>query len=151
MHTMRRLAYFQTFFGFIGLTLAGCASGAKVLDEPSVLQTPPPGRSTIVVYRTQKFQGVAIQPLIKVDGKTTGRCNPNGAFFVDVEPGRHTVTAQTESTAETVVDTSHDPISYVECSIGIGVLVGRPKLVAVTPLTGQDQVRSLVNTGRYSQ
>lgn len=128
------------------LGVSGCASGAKLSEAK--IATAPPGMSRIAVYRTG-IMGAAIQPVVSVDGKQTGKCQPNGVFFVDVKPGMHRVTATTESTAEVQVNTVDNPVSYVECSIGIGWVVGRPKLVGVTSETGEAVIGDLVLTGSY--
>lgn len=128
--------------------VSGCATGAKISETPEAQRPPASGLSRIVVYRTA-VMGAAIQPTVKVDGKPSGSCTPNGAFYVDVPRGRHTVSAATEVTRSTTVDTSRETVAYVECSIGFGFLAGRPKLVAVTPRTGRSAVQNLVFTGQY--
>jgi hypothetical protein len=129
--------------------LAGCASGTP-LSESSAATTPPaPGQTRIAIYRDQ-VMGAALQPQISVDAEPTGKCQPNGVFFVDVSPGEHTLSATTETTSEIQVDTSVYPIAYVKCSIGFGLIVGRPKLIQVATETGAGAVGDLVLTGTFS-
>jgi hypothetical protein len=132
----------------LALSVAACASGASISETPKAQTSIPEGKTRIVVYRTQVL-GAAIQPEVLVDGQPTGNCQPNGAFLVDVPAGIHTVSASTESTATAKVDTSDSPIAYVECSIGFGLFIGRPKLVPVMPETGAAVSNDLVLTGRY--
>jgi hypothetical protein len=129
--------------------LAGCASGTT-LSETSAATTPPaPGQTRIAIYRDE-VMGAAIQPQISVDAEPTGKCQPNGVFFVDVPVGDHTLSATTETTSEIQVDTSTYPVAYVKCSIGFGFFVGRPKLIQVATETGAAAVNDLVLTGTYS-
>ena len=81
-------------------------------------------RARLVVYRTQFF-GLAVQPIVRVDGKETHRCTPNVAFVVDVAPGVHTLSGETEVTANSTVNIAPGTTAYVNCSISTGLLIGR--------------------------
>ncbi len=87
--------------------------------------------------------GTAIQPKINIDGAATKRCQPKGAFYVDVPPGEHTVTASTETTAQVVVDTRSTDVVYVRCGVSFGLAVGRPTLEQVPPETGHSESSNL--------
>jgi hypothetical protein len=133
----------------IAMVFAGCASGTK-LSETNAATTPPAdGKTRIAVYR-EGIMGAAVQPVVSVDAEPTGKCQPNGVFFVDVPAGSHALAATTESTSEIQVDTSNAPMTYVQCSIGLGFVVGRPKLIQVAPEAGAAAISELVLTGSYS-
>jgi hypothetical protein len=133
----------------IATVLAGCASGAKLSETEAAAMPPAPGKTRIAVYR-DGILGAAIQPEITVDAEPTGRCQPNGVFFVDVSPGIHRLTATTETTSAILVDTSKYPMAYVRCSIGLGLMVGRPNLTQVASETGAAAINDLVLIGSYS-
>jgi hypothetical protein len=130
------------------LALSACATGPKLSETPEAQTSVEAGMSRIVVYRTGIF-GTAIQPEITVDGEPTGKCQPNGAFHVDVNPGDHRLTATTEATSAVKLKTSENETIFVECSIGMGFFVGRPHLSVVDKQAGADAVRELVFIGQY--
>lgn len=132
----------------LAIALSGCASGTKWTDAEAVKVPPPRGQSRIVVFR-DGLLGAAVQPTVTVNGRGTGTCQPNGAFFVNVPPGRHEVTATTEVTNSVQVETAKGSTAYVQCSIGIGFFVGRPHLTPVTPAFGEKAVQPLVFTGAH--
>ena len=128
--------------------LSGCASGRTTAELPQSQLALAPSNARIAVYRTG-IMGAAVQPKVKVNGRKTGACQPNAVFYVDVPPGTYEVSASTESTETIFVDAKAGQTHYVECSIGFGVLVGRPNLVEVTSGTGRGKTRDLVFKGKY--
>lgn len=128
--------------------LLGCASGSPVSESVDV-EALPSGMSRIVVYRTQ-VSGTAVQPHIHVDDRETGKCQPEGAFIVDVPPGTHTVSAKTEKLQTIEVTTSAGETVFIECSITLGVMVGHPKLTPVRVETGREAVKDLSLIGQFA-
>ena len=128
--------------------LTGCAGGNTVSDWMNV-EPVPAGMSRIVVYRTQ-VGGAAVQPHVRVDDRETGKCQPEGAFTVDVLPGEHTLSAKTETLEALEITTSPGETVYVECSITFGVMVGHPKLTAVAAETGREAVKPLSLIGQFA-
>lgn len=110
--------------------------------------TIPANKGRVVVYRTG-IMGTAIQPIISVDGVERGKCQPNGAFTVDVAPGQRLVSASTEIQRETVVTVAEGQTSYVRCSIGFGVLIGQPHLEVVPADVGKQESAPLALIGRF--
>ncbi len=91
----------------------------------SSLSAAPKGKARLVVYRSSLW-GLALQPKVFVDGRETGRCVPGSAFVVDLAPGEHNISATTEEEKNTIVNLSEGSVVYVSCSIGTGILIGRP-------------------------
>ncbi len=129
------------------LMLAGCASGKSVSESPEAKVPLAPGKARIAVYRTS-IMGFGVQPVVSVDGRKTGDCTPNAVFYVDVAPGSHEVSARTEVTEAITVRARANRVTYVECSIGIGLLVGRPHLVE-TAGSAKAKVAELVYSGKF--
>jgi hypothetical protein len=129
--------------------LSACASGSSLSDSAVSIEPPAPGMTRITVYRDSIF-GAAIQPAVRVNGTETGRCQPNGVFYVDVPDGTHEVIAQGETTSRVVIDTDLYDQAYIKCSIGMGIIGGRPQLVPVDAATGGRDVQDLVFTGNYT-
>lgn len=147
MHLVK-LVKVGAVFAALSLGLSACASGPSLSESPQAKTTLPSGMSRIVVYRTG-IMGAAIQPVVKVDGRSTGKCQTNGVFFVDVPSGQHQLSATTESSASTLVDTSETDIAYVKCSLGMGLVVGRPTLEVVPTATGASEAADLSLTGSF--
>lgn len=100
------------------------------------------GMSRLTFYRPSVF-GAAIQPIVYVDGVPTQRCKPRGAFTVDVPKGTHRISATTEVAKSIRVDTTNASSAYVKCSIGLGVMAGRPHFEVVDAQIGQMESASL--------
>lgn len=132
----------------IASLLGGCASGQKISELAAAQEPPKNGDSRIVVYR-DTILGLAVQPNVKVDGRATGDCRPEGAFYVDVKPGKYEVSATTEVTRSVFVQPARGETAYVECSIGLGLMIGRPELRAIAPENGKVAIQNLVFTGQY--
>lgn len=130
------------------MTLVGCASGTAIKDTKEASAAIPAGMGRVVVYRTG-MMGSAVQPTVAVDGVKKGVCQPNGAFFANVAPGDRVVSAATEVKRETVVRVERGQSAYVRCSIGFGLMVGRPHLEVVPPAKGKSESDKLVLTGKY--
>lgn len=128
--------------------LSACASGPSMQELEPGASTIPVNKGRVVVYRTG-ILGAAIQPIVSVDGVERGRCQPNGAFTVDVAPGQRIVSASTEIQRETVVTVGQGQTAYVRCSIGFGILVGQPRLEVVPDQVGEQESAPLALIGRF--
>jgi hypothetical protein len=128
--------------------LFGCASGNPVSESIDV-EAVPPGMSRIVIYRTQ-VTGTAVQPHVHVDGNETGKCQPEGAFTVDIAPGKHTLSVKTEKLTTIEVTTSASETVFIECSMTLGVMVGHPKLTPVRAETGREAIKELSLIGQFT-
>ena len=128
--------------------VAGCATGVPVSQSPIANSKVPDGKARIVVYRTG-IMGAAIQPVVHVSGRETGKCTPKGALYVTADPGQHTISAATEVRETSNLSLSAGETAYVKCSIGMGLLVGRPKLDLVPAAVGQAETQKLKVTGQY--
>ena len=131
------------------VALSACAEGPKLSETPAAQAPIPAGKSRIVVYRTN-VMGFAVTPEVTVDSYPTGTCQANGVFFVDVKPGTHRLASSTETTASVQVQTQAAQKSYVECSIGMGLAVGRPNLTQVSADSAAGKIGGLTFTGQYS-
>lgn len=128
--------------------LFGCASGVPVSESEVAKEEVPKGKARIAVYRTNLL-GAAVQPTVRVDGKDTGRCTPQGVFYVEVKPGQHTLSATTEVQKTSYLSVAEGEVAYVKCSIGFGLLIGQPRLDVVSSSVGRTDTRNLKVTGSY--
>lgn len=132
----------RSIVALVGLVaLSACASGPTMQETKA--EPVAKGMSRITIYRTSVF-GTAIQPIVYLDGTATKRCKPHGAFSVDVPNGVHRVSSSTEVERAVRVDTTNASQAYVKCSIGFGVLAGRPHFEVVDTKTGKMESSGLV-------
>jgi hypothetical protein len=81
----RVFAQFVTGAGIISL-LAGCG-GPAFKEQQAALQSVPPDKARIVIFRPWRYAGLLISSDIKIDGQVIGRLS-NGSFsMVDHDPG----------------------------------------------------------------
>ena len=105
-------------------------------------------KAQIVVYRVGYF-GNALKPIISVDGVSTGKCETGGVFFVNVKEGNHIVSATTEAENTISFEIYKNEKVYVNCEIGIGLLIGRPKLSVRSKLEAENAIKELAFTGKF--
>lgn len=125
--------------------LAACTEGPKYTEATAAQTAVAANRGRIAVYRSQQIQGFGVKPAVLVNGLPTGKCEVDSVFYVDVPPGRHTVSASTTETTVATVNVNPGQTSYVLCTIEIGPLVGIPKLVE----TARPALNEYVFTGAY--
>lgn len=128
--------------------LSACASGVPVSESKVAKEDVPAGKSRVAVYRTS-ILGAAIQPIVRIDGKETGRCTPNGVFYATVDPGQHNLSATTEVEKVSYLSVEEGETAYVKCSIGFGLFVGQPRLDIVAGSVGRTDTQKLKVTGKY--
>ncbi|MBT7562658.1 MAG: DUF2846 domain-containing protein, partial [Proteobacteria bacterium] len=79
--------------------LSGCASvPMDTVEQDSIrktFETPSDGKAGIYIYRDGSFGG-ALKKYIKIDGFPVGDTGPNTYFYVEVAPGSHKVSTQSE-------------------------------------------------------
>ena len=78
----------------------------------------------VIIYRDSLF-GAAIQPVIYVNGKKTGKCVPNGVFIVNVSPGQLDIRASTEKENSYFTEVKKGETKFIRCEIGMGLIAGR--------------------------
>jgi hypothetical protein len=107
----------------------------EVSAKGAVVPPPAAGMGQVVFFRPGKFVGSAIRCTVREDGKMVGRAG-NGKYFVlPAAPGPHRFTTKTEATDTLNVEVEPDETTFVKCSIGMGVMAGRPNL---SPATAED-------------
>ena len=98
-----------------------------------------PDKSTIYVYRDERFGGAA-KIKLALDGKAVGESGPKTYFRWEVEPGRHDITSEAENTDTLSLTTEPGTDYYVWQEAKIGVWGARTKLHAVDRDTGRKGV-----------
>jgi hypothetical protein len=132
--------------GIVAL-LAGCASGPRLADIQSSIPQLHVEQSRVYFYRPS-VMGALIQPSVMLDGSSVGTIRANGFFFVDVEPGRHEVSVQTEVEEKLVLTLAAGETRYVRFAIGLGIVVGRFYMQQVEAADAQGELAGLAYTGQ---
>jgi hypothetical protein len=121
------------FIVFVGQFFVGCAAKGPKFQT---IQKPSQGKSLLYIYRKSAFAGGGVYYDVHItdnNGQDTkiGTLR-NGTYLEAVlNPGVITVWAKTESTTSLETQLKPDEIKCVRGSIGMGFLIGRPKLELV--------------------
>lgn len=116
--------------------LAGCAKMPVRGDYVKEAQAPTivPDEHSGVVYfvRESAFTGGGISYFIFEDTTKIGLLKSGTYFIHKTTPGKHTYLAETESRSAVTLDVEAGKTYYVEGSVGLGFLAGRPQLTEIT-------------------
>ncbi len=138
----------------LALTLAGCAStdsskpaapakaaepakqAAPATATPAAPATPastgiaaPSGdMGSIVFFRPSKFVGAAVSFKVREGETELGKLSSGTYFVAQVPPGAHAYTVHSEAKDVLNLEVERGQTYYVQGSISMGVMVGRPNL-----------------------
>lgn len=129
---------FKTKFLAIALCAATIASVPSVHDsalaakkEPAVIGAPVAGKGQIVFYRTGGLVGAAISCNVRENDALIGGLSGGKYFVVQAQPGKHAYTTKSEAKDTLNMEIESGETYYVRCTIGMGVVAGRPNLSPV--------------------
>lgn len=98
--------------------------------QPSAGVVPPPaeGKGQVVFFREKKFVGAAISYKVREGDTEIGKLG-NGSYIVlAVEPGKHDYHMQGETKDVLTLEVEAGETYYVQGSISMGIVAGRPNL-----------------------
>ncbi|MDR6886496.1 MULTISPECIES: DUF2846 domain-containing protein [Variovorax] len=138
--------------GFLLAVLAaglfGCsASGPRHSEMEQSLPSLGENEGRIYFYRNS-ILGAAIQPEVLLNGQIVGKSQPSSFFFVDRPAGSYRATARTEAEGSIDIVLRPRQTAYVEMSISMGLLVGRPAFERVAEPEGRKALPSLAYGGK---
>jgi hypothetical protein len=136
---MKRKGMVLAFGIVLGLLLTGCATvPLATIDADSQAKTfaTKPDKSTIYVYRNERFGGVAHMG-ISLDGRMAGQSAPRTYFVWVVDPGLHEITSHSENIETLKISTEAGTAYYVWQEAKVGVWGARSRLHLVDQETGQ--------------
>jgi hypothetical protein len=129
---------FKTKFAIIALSAATMLTVPTVHDTaiaakkaPAVIGAPEVGKGQIVFYRTGGFVGAAISCNVRENDALIGGLSGGKYFVVQAQPGKHTYTTKSEAKDTLNMEVESGETYYVRCTIGAGVMAGRPNLSPV--------------------
>jgi len=119
------------------LILSGCASlGPEFTPVPAV----PDGKALVYVYRPPHFAGSAVSFKIHHNDKIVTTLYNGGYYPYITNSGELELWAETESRASITLDLKPGDTKYVKGGVGVGFMVGRPKLTVVNNETGAKEI-----------
>lgn len=89
---------------------------------------PPEGKGQIVFFRPSKFVGSAIGFKVREGTTELGKLRSGKYFVAPVEPGTHEYTVHSETKDVLTLEVEAGETYYVQGTITMGVLAGRPNL-----------------------
>ena len=107
-------------------TPATPAPTASVIE--ATLGKPAAGKAQVVFYRQSKFAGAAVGFKVREGEVELGKLGNGNFFFIDVEPGAHEYVVHSEAKDILPLEVDAGEVYYVQGSLSIGVMVGRPNL-----------------------
>jgi len=99
--------------------------------------------STIIFYREAKFAGSAITYKIMHDSIFVGKMELGARMVYKCKPGLLKFWAHTESKNFIIIEAKAGETYYIECSVGVGALVGTPAFRQVRAATAQPALREI--------
>lgn len=110
-------------------TQATASEPAAAATAPSSLVgAPSEGKGQVVFFRPSKFMGAAIGFIVREGQTELGKLRSGNYFVAAVEPGTHEYTVHSEAKDVLTLEVEAGETYYVQGSISMGVMAGRPNL-----------------------
>jgi hypothetical protein len=107
---------------------AEAAAPAQPAAAAGTVSPPPAGKGQVVFWRPSKYMGMALSFSVHEGQKGVAKLG-NGSYVIHVtDPGSHTYTIQSEVKDDLTLEVEAGETYYVEQSIGMGIMMGRPHL-----------------------
>lgn len=150
------------------LALAGCASTggsapAKKSEAPAPAAAPAPapapkaastpaanagsGTGTVVFFRESKFAGMAISFKVREGQTELGKLSSGSYFVANLPAGAHEFTVHSEAKDVLNIEVDAGETYYIQGSISMGFLAGRPNLAPSDEATFNSMKAKLKDSG----
>jgi hypothetical protein len=107
------------------LVAAGSAPSTFAADN---IAPPASGKGQVIFFRKGGFAGSAISCAVHENGAKLTSLPPGHFAVLDVDPGVHSYTVQSEATDTMRLDVQAGQIYYASCTISMGIMAGHPNL-----------------------
>ena len=116
--------------------MTGCAGmplrGDYVKEATAPVIVPDENYGVVYFVRDSAFVGGGISYFIFEDTTKIGLLKSGTYFIHKTTPGKHTYLAETEARSAITLDIEAGKTYYIEGSVGMGFLAGRPQLIEIT-------------------
>lgn len=122
------------------MILVGCAARVPMAngeeDEAIKSVVPKAGVAGLYIYRNESM-GKFSRMDVELDGKSLGQIGSGTFFYLEVPPGRHTVTSRAENTSEISFDAVAGKLHYIWNEVKMGLFTPRVLLQVVDSAKGK--------------
>ncbi len=101
---------------------------ATAATTAGVIGAPQAGKAQIVFFRPSKFAGAAIGFKVREGDVELGKLRSGRYFVANVEPGTHEYTVHSEAKDVLTMEVEAGETYYVQGTISMGFMAGRPNL-----------------------
>jgi uncharacterized protein DUF2846 len=132
-----RIAFFATAVTLA--MLAGCASvpmADPAADSAAKGFSAPRGKAGVYIYRNETY-GAALKMDVLLDDRQLGETASKTYFYVEVEPGIHTVTGKAENDSSMKFNAVAGRLYYFWQEVKLGLIMARNELKLVDEATGR--------------
>lgn len=98
----------------------------------NTVSAPAEGMGQVIFYRPSRIGGMALSFSVREDGKGVGKLGNGSYFALSATPGEHTYTIESEATDRLTLEIDAGETYYVQQTIGMGIMMGRPHLAPST-------------------
>ena len=84
--------------------------------------------ATVIFFRPSKFVGAAIGFIVREGDKELGKLRNGKYFAIHVAPGKHAYVVHSEAKDVLTIDADAGETYYIQGSVGMGFVAGRPNL-----------------------
>lgn len=104
------------------------AAPAATQTSTGLIGAAPEGKGQIVFFRPSKFTGAAIGFKVREGQTELGKLRSGKYFIANVEPGAHEYTVHSEAKDVLTMEVEAGETYYVQGTITMGFMAGRPNL-----------------------
>jgi hypothetical protein len=123
------------------LLCVGCATSGPPFEA---VREVPPGKALVYIYRPSGLIGGGVRYHVAARGERIVFLKPGGYFPYIAEPGEIEFWAQTEAKDSITTDLEPGETYYLKGTVGVGMLVGRPRFEFVDESRGWKEIRECV-------
>ena len=112
-------------------------------DRLGFIPLPPAGKGQIVFFRSRNPIGLAITYIVREGKAELGDVTWGTYFVVPVDPGTHTYVVHSEAKDELTMEVDAGETYYVQGTVTMGILVGRPNIAPSDEATFDGMAKNL--------
>jgi hypothetical protein len=121
------------------LPLLSCATGPG-LPPFTKIEKIPDDTGLVYIYRPGSAFGAAVSYNVKANGIPIATLTPGVYYPYFAKPGEIEFSAKTESTSSITLDVKPGQTYYIKGTVGVGIIVGRPRLALVSTEVGEKEI-----------
>jgi hypothetical protein len=132
------------FRASMGVAIAALllATGCATLGPPyRPVEEIPEGKGAVYVYRPSQFVGGGVAYTVHAGTTPIAKLHSGSYMVYFADPGELEIWGKTESRSSVTLTVKAGEVYYVKGTVGVGLLVGRPRLIVVDAATGEMEIR----------